>query len=135
MKTREEMDSLIIKGDETTPSVNLNAKTGHLSICGVAIPEDVRELSKPIIKWIEDYSANPKLATELVLDFEYLNTAATKMVFQVCENVGSIHNINNCKVKLVWKYVRGDIEMLELGEEVLDSFDCITELIAVDKLF
>lgn len=127
------MEALIIKGDETTPNVFFNGLTGNLEMGGVAIPEDVREITKPILEWITSYSQSPKPATLVEFYFEYLNTAATKMVFQLCDSVNLIHKEGKGRVRLTWKYNRGDLEMLDLGEEVFEGFECQTEIIAMDK--
>ena len=128
------MKPLLIDGDEITPKVNFNADTGVLFIGGLAIPEDVRSMFEPLKEWIKEYVKEPKPATELQMFFEYLNTAATKMVFDIGNTLSHLHADENCRVKVVWKYMRGDIEMYELGEEMMDEFICLTEIIAVDQL-
>jgi hypothetical protein len=100
---------------------------------GVAIPEDVRTFFAPLKKWLLEYIANPKHATELAFHFEYLNTAASKMVFEVCDLISNLHGNEECNVKITWKYHRGDNEMRELGEEILEQFFCLKEIKAVDN--
>ena len=128
------METLIIKGDEVTPSVNFNANTGLLAMSGLAIPEDVRSMFTPIKEWLIDYSKSPQPATELQFYFEYLNTAASKMVFEIGNIVSELHARDNCRVKILWKYQRGDSEMYELGEEMIEEFVCLTEVLAVDEI-
>jgi hypothetical protein len=127
------MKNLEFKGDETTPSVIFNAEIGLLKMSGVAIPEDVRSFFAPLKKWIQQYTASPKHATEVILHFDYLNTAASKMVFEICDLVSALHGQEEYNVKLTWKYLRGDMEMRELGEEIFDQFFCIKEIMAVDE--
>lgn len=127
------MQNLEIKGDEATPSVFFDAEAGLLKISGVAIPEDVRGFFAPIKKWVNDYSLAPQRATELVFHFDYLNTAASKMVFELCDIVSALHGREDCNVKLTWKYLRGDVEMHELGEEIFEPFFCFKQIIAVDE--
>jgi len=126
------MEPFIIQGDETTPTVDFNHTTGVLKMSGVAIPEDVREFFKPIKEWVNSYAANPQPATELILQFEYLNTAASKMIFILCETISAIHGNENYRAKLTWKYLRGDNEMHELGEEIFEQFYCLKEIVAFD---
>jgi hypothetical protein len=128
------MEPLIITGDEVTPQINFNAQTGYLYMSGVAIPEDVRTMFKPVKDWIQEYAENPQPATELCFYFEYLNTAATKMVFELSDIISAIHGREDCRVKLTWQYTRGDLEMHELGEEIIEEFFCLTEIQAVDEL-
>jgi hypothetical protein len=128
------MKPLIIKGDETTPLVDFNAQTGVLVMGGLAIPEDVKAMFSPMKMWIEEYSKKPQPATELILHFEYLNTAATKIVFELSNMISNLHSLENCRVKITWQYSRGDLEMLELGEEILEEFICLTEIKAIDDV-
>jgi hypothetical protein len=128
------MEPLVIKGDEVTPTVEFNSETGVMYMGGLAIPEDVRTMFTPIKEWIMKYAEKPKPATELILDFEYLNTAATKMIFDIGTRISEIHGNENTDVKITWKYTRGDVEMLELGEELLDEFLCFKEIIAVEEI-
>lgn len=127
------MESLIIQGDEVSPSVDFNAQTGRLVMRGVAIPEDVREMFAPVKDWVLSYLKSPQPATELIFYFEYLNTAATKMVFELGDMLSELHGREDCRVKVVWQYTRGDLEMHELGEEMIDEFVCLTEVVAVDS--
>jgi hypothetical protein len=126
------MEPLVIVGDKITPHINFNAKTGLLAMGGLAIPEDVRTMFAPVKKWIEEYSDSPMPATELALHFEYLNTSATRMLFEICSMISDLHAKENCRVKITWQYNRGDAEMRELGEEMIDEFICLTEIVAVD---
>lgn len=128
------MESLIIQADENTPSINFNPKTGRLVMEGLAVPENVHELFNPIKDWIEHYSESPRPATELVFFFEYLNTAASKMVFEIGNIVSNLHGRDDCDVKIIWQYTRGDIEMLELGEEMLEEYLCLTKIQAMDEV-
>jgi hypothetical protein len=127
------MNSLIVEGDKSTPKINLDPVSGLLEMSGLAVPEDVRDLSSPVMKWLTSYCSSPKPSTELTLFFEYINTAATKFIFQVCEFLDDAHG-HDTNVKLIWKYFRGDSEMLELGEEMFEDFNCVTEIVAVDEL-
>ncbi|MBN1118854.1 MAG: DUF1987 domain-containing protein [Bacteroidales bacterium] len=129
------MKSLIIKGDDVSPDVNFNPETGILEMKGVAIPEDVRDMFEPIIKWLKEYIGNPKTATELILYFDYLNTAASKMIYQICDMISDLHGNEEYNSKITWKYNRGDSEMLELGEDLMESFVCLKNILAVETAF
>lgn len=128
------MEPLIIQGDENTPDVNFDGKTGQLTMKGIAIPEDIREIFVPIKEWLAKYQESPQPATELLLFFEYLNTAASKMVFEIGSTISELHARDNCRVKIIWQYTRGDSEMHELGEEMIEDFFCLTEISVVDEI-
>lgn len=127
------MNELNISGSESMPLVIFNPESGMLKMEGVAIPENIKEFAEPILEWLSSYCSSPNTVTELNLFFEYLNTAATKFIFHVCEILNNSHRKNNCRVKLVWKYHRGDLEMLELGQEIFEDFICLTEILAIDE--
>lgn len=128
------MESLILSGDEVSPHVNFNAETGILVMKGVAIPENVKEMFEPMNKWLQEYMNAPRSATELIIYFDYLNTAASKMVYNICDKLSDMHGEEETNVKITWKYTRGDVEMLELGEEILEQFVCFKEIIAVEDM-
>lgn len=128
------MESLIIQADENMPSINFNPTTGRLVMEGLAVPENVYELFNPLKDWLEQYANKPQPATELIFFFEYLNTAASKMVFEIGNIVSNLHGRDDCDVKIIWKYTRGDVEMHELGEEMLEEYLCFTEIRAVDEI-
>jgi hypothetical protein len=128
------MESLILPGDEVSPKVNFNSETGILTMKGVAIPENVKEMFEPMNSWLNNYMKNPRTATELIIYFDYLNTAASKMVYNFCDKLSDLHGEENTNVKITWKYTRGDVEMLELGEEILEQFICLKEIVAVEDM-
>jgi hypothetical protein len=125
------METLFIEGNETTPYVNYDSQNGIFRMGGVAIPEDVRELYGPIKSWLSNFSTTIKPNSTFEFYFEYLNTAATKMIYEMCNLIDKISTVKD-GIKIKWFYHRGDSEMFELGEEVLSHFTCKSEIIAVD---
>jgi len=125
---------LLLNGNDTNPYVNFNHIKGEFRIGGVAIPEDVLEMFNPIINWLTQYSKAPREYSEFEFYFEYLNTSATKMIFDICGIINKMAD-KNISVIIKWLYNRGDIEMYELGEEVLSLIDCPSKIIPVDSDF
>ena len=56
------------------------------------------------------------------------------MVFEIGNIVSNLHGRDDCDVKIIWQYTRGDIEMLELGEEMLEEYLCFTDIQAMDEV-
>lgn len=126
------MENLIIEGNETTPYVRFDTQKGEFKMGGVAIPEDIRELYFPIKSWLANYSISNSANGAFEFYFEYLNTAATKMIYEMCNLINKISSVRN-GVSIKWFYQRGDTEMYEIGEEVLSHFDCPTQIIALEE--
>ena len=125
------MKPLVQKGNETTPYVNFNNSKGKFEMGGIAIPENVYDVFNPIKEWLNTYSTIQNESPEFEFYFEYLNTSATKMVFDIFSIIDQM-TTGASTAKIKWYYNRGDVEMLELGEEMLDEIDCASEIIALD---
>lgn len=107
------MEPLIIKATEDTPEIRLDAQEEVFSITKSSLPENAVEFYRPIIDWINEYSANPNPETVFEFNIEYLNTASSKQVFEVIMAINRI--LNKGKVKVRWHYDSIDEDMLGLG--------------------
>jgi len=72
-----ELTNLYIEPTNKTPEVDLNHITGELILAGRSIPENAAKLYESILKWVTEYSLNPRQTTNLRLNLEYFNTAST----------------------------------------------------------
>jgi len=72
-----ELTNLYIEPTNKTPEVDLNHITGELILAGRSIPENAAKLYENILKWVTEYSLNPRQTTNLRLNLEYFNTAST----------------------------------------------------------
>jgi hypothetical protein len=95
-----EIENLFIEPTAKTPQIDLNHLTGELILSGKSIPENAAKLYENILKWVQDYTANPKRTTNLRLNLEYFNTSShiwiSKIVRALCsmkdaENTVMIH--------------------------------------------
>jgi hypothetical protein len=110
------MEPLSISATEITPSVFLDRDSGVFTIQGKCLPEDVKSFFNPIIEWFEEYLKEPRDETIIILDFEYFNTASSKMILIILSKLRDIHKSGK-KVSITWKFPQYDVELEEAGEE------------------
>ena len=110
------MEPLIIEGSAKTPTVKFDAKDGLIEIKGRSIPENSIEFYKPLVEWLEEYSASPLPLTQVNVQLEYFNTSSSKCILDVFKKLESIHKGPN-EVIINWHYEEDDEDMLEAGED------------------
>src|SRR5688572_5299868 len=98
------MENFILDGTPKSPRVDFNAQTGVLLLSGRSIPENAREFYRPMIEWIERYSADSKKATVFDICLEYFNTSSSKAIFDLFKTAESIHTSGKSSVVVKWKY-------------------------------
>ena len=106
------MRKIFIPGTRRTPEVQL--KTGLIRFIGRSVPADPGHFYQPLYKWIEEYSKKKIKKTKIELDFEYINTASTKWIFNLLKILGNKPELTD-KLGISWFYEEGDEDMLELG--------------------
>lgn len=83
-----ELKDLYIDRTPKTPQIDLNSLTGDLIFYGRSIPENAAKIYEDVLKWVQEYSGNPRKITNLRLNLEYYNTASTiwlaKIVKALC---------------------------------------------------
>lgn len=107
---------------QSTPEVKLDKENGKMEFSGRSLPENVKEFYNPIIEWIDNYLKEPQSSTRVVFNFEYFNTASSKMILDIIEKLSELNN--NSDLKVDWYYIEEDDDMLEAGEDYSD----ITEI-------
>ncbi len=107
------MENFSLTGTPKTPTVELNASSGTLLLKGRSIPENSIEFYKPILAWIEQYSASAKEETTLQIQLEYFNTSSSKCLLDVFKRMETLQG----KVVIEWYYENDDEDMLEAGED------------------
>ncbi|MGF1585884.1 MAG: DUF1987 domain-containing protein [Bacteroidales bacterium] len=110
------MKPIIIEGTPKTPTVKFDASTGLIEIKGRSIPENSIEFYKPMVDWLEQYSANPASRTIVNIHLEYFNTSSSKSILDVFKKLESIHKAKH-DVIVNWYYEEDDEDMLEAGED------------------
>jgi hypothetical protein len=110
------MESFAAFATEITPKVELDKEKGIFLIEGKSLPEDVKVFYSPIIEWFDRYIQEPNPETIITLDFEYFNTASSKMILIILSKIREIQKHGN-RVSVMWKYPQYDVELEEAGEE------------------
>ena len=124
------MESIKLEGTPKTPTVEFSAENGVLLLKGRSIPENSIEFYKPLINWIENYSASAPSETVLNVKLEYFNTSSSKClldIFKRLERVGNPVTIN-------WYYEEDDEDMLEAGEDYDAIIDIPFKMIEVEEI-
>jgi hypothetical protein len=110
------METFSVFETEITPRVHLDKENSIFIIEGKSLPEDVKVFYSPVIDWFDEYVANPNPQTDITLDFEYFNTASSKMILIILSKLRDIQKHGN-KVNVIWKFPQYDVELEEAGEE------------------
>ncbi len=112
-----------VEATESTPAVKLDKDNGKLEFSGRSLPENAKEFYSPIMEWLESYTKEANDKTKVVFNFEYFNTASSKMIMDIIENLKGIQE-NGKELDVDWYYLEEDDDMLEAGEDYSD----ITEI-------
>lgn len=115
------MKALHIEGTKDKPEVHFDPSTGTLAMGGSSLPENVLEVFYPIIWSIEEYKHECAKTTNVEFNFEYLNTASSHMVSKIIAAIYDLRNKSNIHIN--WYYAKDDLEMKELGEDLLYEMD------------
>ena len=110
------METIAIEGTPKTPTINFNVEKGFLEIKGRSIPENSIEFYKPLVDWLEKYSATPKTTTNVNIQLEYFNTSSSKCILDVFKKLEAIHK-SGSEIVINWYYEEDDEDMLEAGED------------------
>jgi hypothetical protein len=110
------MDPISIEGTAKTPTIKFEYDQGFLEIKGRSIPENSIEFYKPLIDWLDKYSSNPQIKTNVNIQLEYFNTSSSKCILDVFKKLESLHN-KGSQIVINWFYEEDDEDMLEAGED------------------
>ena len=111
------MENLIIQPGIKTPSINFNYGEGILNISGKSIPENTFEFYKSVYEWLDNYAANPKAKTEIIIGLEYFNTSSSKCLLDVFRKLENINKAGKSEVSVTWLYEEEDEDMMEAGDD------------------
>ena len=123
------MEVLCIEATEITPNVVFDKGNGIFTLQGKCLPEDVRKFFTPIIEWFDLYLEQPNLQTNLLIDFDYFNTASSKMLIIILSKLRDLKRKGK-QVKVIWKYPQYDLELEEAGEEFSELLNIPFEFVS-----
>ncbi len=110
------METLLIEPGTKTPHILLD-QAGYIELKGKSIPENSVQFYKEVFDWLNNYAANPKETTKVLVQLEYFNTSSSKCILDIFRIMESIHNSGKSKVSIAWLYDEEDEDMMETGED------------------
>ena len=90
-----EIKNLFIEPTAKTPQIDLNHLTGELIFSGKSIPENAAKLYENVLKWVQDYTLNPKHTTNLRINLEYFNTSSTIWLSKIVRALCSMKEVEH----------------------------------------
>jgi len=109
-----------------------DTKNGLITIKGVYITENPKELFKDLNNQIDDYLTNPTVNLTLDFKIEYLNTNMSLIIRNLIKKLHETVSETNFKVR--WFFEIDDEDMEDMGEEFKLLFDNLDyELIGVER--
>lgn len=126
------MNDIIISGTQKLPTVNLDSKEGLIEIEGRSIPEDGKEFYDEIIKWIKEYSSNPRPMTAVMFKYEYLNSSSHISVKNIIQQLNSITEAGH-NVKITWYYEHDDVSMFDIANDYKEIAAMDFDILKVEK--
>lgn len=125
------MNDILIEGSERLPTINLDAGKGIIEFAGRSIPEDGKEFYDEVLKWLSEYSYNPKETTQVTFKLEYLNSSthiSIKSIFDILEEI----NKEN-RVEVEWFYEADDPSMRDTAKDFKSISKIPFKIVAVDE--
>ena len=122
------MERLHLEPTFTTPKVIFDQERGFFLIQGKSLPEDVKAFYAPLIAWLDNYSKDPNTKINFEFDFEYYNTASSKMILVILNRLRELYR-KGYDVEITWKYPQHDAELEESGEELAELISIPFKLI------
>lgn len=128
-RNKSDIQALTLEPTNDMPGVILDKGKGKFEMYGVSLPENVLEQFGPVLTWLEEYEQSPNAKTVLHFRLDYINTASSKIIDKILQKLNNIYLVG-FRVKVCWHYKHGDIDMQELGDELLSGYDFSKELIS-----
>lgn len=108
------MKNLVVASTKKTPEIIFKA-SGELMITGSSLPVNIKDFYQPIIDWLEELKLTNPLTISLTFNLEHINTSSTRIFLQILRLINSI-NAGKLNFRVIWRYDKGDEDMLEQGK-------------------
>ena len=125
--------SALLKIEKTklVPEVILDKENNIFKITGKSITVNAVEFYSEILTWFENYLINPNENTELVLQFDYINSSSSIQLNRLLSLLEKNKNSEN-QIKVIWVYEEDDELICEMGKELMSSTKLNFELQKID---
>ena len=110
------METIIREGSPKTPYILMDGENGVIEIKGRSIPENSVEFYKPLIDWLENYTALGGKPTNVNVQLEYFNSSSSKCLLDIFKKLELLHR-KGTLVDINWYYEEDDEDMFEAGED------------------
>ncbi len=109
-------DEVHIERTSETPEILLSKRNGEIRFRGRSLPANAKSFYLPLIEWLANYKENPTQGTRVVFDYEYFNTASSKLIMGLIEEIKHIGEKDE-KFKAEWHYAEDDDDIYEAGKD------------------
>jgi hypothetical protein len=112
----ENIDIQATKGEFFTPRVFMNAATGECELSGESYIEDTLDFYRPVVQWLEQYTAQGLQPLNFTFNLQYYNTSSSKYLLDIIKVMKKHHDAGG-PVKISWFVPKDDYDMLEEVED------------------
>jgi hypothetical protein len=125
------MEEFQLNQAEGFPKIYLDENAGVFEISGSSYFEDVKEVYFPVLECLEEYKNSPNPETCFTFQFDYFNTASSKMILDVLMKLEEIHNCGS-KTTVYWYYPHDDNDMKDAGRQYAEMVKVPFEFVGYD---
>ncbi len=112
-----------------TPKVVLDPQNNQYELSGNSYPENSTKVFQPILEWLDAFIAeSPTDSMQIDFNLDYFNTSSAKYILEVLRKFRQYQDKGNT-VHIRWHYFEDDTDMLEAGEDYMDTVSMEFELI------
>lgn len=111
------MGILRIESTNELPEIFLDSYNSTLNFSGISKPENIFELFKTIMNWIEESKKDFKNEIICNFYFKYVNTSSKKMIFELLQELKKIAKEKEMPLVINWSHRKIDDDILEIGTE------------------
>ena len=110
-----------------TPHVYFNGNKGILNIEGRCIPEDASKFFEELHSFFDRYRKSPNYLLKMSVYLEYFNTASARELMKL------FRRLEEFPSEIAWYYDKGDIDMLEAGNDFYEILQGKVPLFLLEK--
>jgi hypothetical protein len=127
------MQPYILAATSDTPRVELDPARGLYVFEGNSYPENSTKLFAPILEWLEVWVKQSEEPSAVFnFNFDYFNTSSAKYILEVLRLLRE-YSKRGKDLKVRWYYYEDDTDMLEAGEDYMDTTGLEFELLVKEE--
>ncbi len=110
---------IIFHESENTPMVVASWEQGTIDFSGIANPDDVFLIFKPLYKWLDLYFSSNKNHLTINFQLEYINNSFSLAILDLFRQLNTKFE-EGIRIQVNWYYNSNEEDMLEQGEDYKD---------------